>query len=108
MTHKNRSRPALDAPVRFSILLARASLPIDLLIPAHAAHESLLPIESGRAECMQSTLANYRGTILHKKFIATFHRLFIMNGPADGPAGAEDRLIRQGSPLRRHALGAAL
>jgi hypothetical protein len=59
-------------------LVARASLPIDLL-PAHAAHESLLPIENGRAECMQSTLGNYRGTILHKKFIATFRRDFIKN-----------------------------
>ena len=35
-------------------------LPVDLILPVHAKRESLLPIGSGRAECTQSTVANYR------------------------------------------------
>jgi hypothetical protein len=59
MTDKNRCRPTLDATIRFSIFVAKASLPVDLIL-VRAPRESLLATEGGRAECTQSTVANYR------------------------------------------------
>jgi hypothetical protein len=60
MTDKNRCRPALDATVRFSIFVAKAGLPVDLILLVHAPRESPLATGSRRAECTQSTVANYR------------------------------------------------
>ena len=103
MTDKNRCRPALDATIRFSIFVAKASLPVDLILLIHATRESLLPAGIGRAECTQSTVTNYRAA-------TSFTRNLSRPGPAACHAEHDDtyRLIRQRSPLRRHAFGTAL
>jgi hypothetical protein len=57
-------------------------LPVDLILPIHAKRESLLPIGSGRAECAQSTVANYRAaTSFTGQLSRPVYRVFIASWP---------------------------
>jgi hypothetical protein len=109
MTHKNRSRPALDAPIRFSIFSspgqAFRSIRFRLTLRSNHFYQSKAGAPSA-CRAHLATIAERSFTRnLSQHFVVIFHQEL---DPADSPAEPEHRLIRQGSPLRRHALGPAL
>jgi hypothetical protein len=82
VTYENRWVPRWTQLSGSQFSHCQDELPVDLILPIHAKRESLLPIGSGRAECAQSTVANYRAaTSFTGQLSRPVYRVFIASWP---------------------------